>query len=142
KKKKKGRWCLADQGQLGGYIFLRPISRLGVGGQTIHEALTSEERFIPFETTEGEYSFINQTRIVWVTMPLDEADSEGGYSSDSRSVRVFLQDGKMFGGHIIIATPEGKSRLSDQLNEIKDFMILRDSNRLVLININFVVRVV
>lgn len=139
--KKKVRLTLADQSQMTGYVFLSPYSRIGDGSQTLLELLTGEERFVAFETTEGEYSFINYSQIVWLAIPLEEADPVHDPVAQTRSVSVFLRDGKMFRGHIIIATPEGKTRLSDRLNEIKGFMVLRDNTREVVININWVVRV-
>ena len=138
--KKKVSLALADRTQLSGSIFLSHFSELGVGQETIVDTLTGPEQFIPFETTEGEVSFINQKQIVWVASLLDPAASQAPLTSEKRNVTVLLRDGKRLRGDLIMSLPQEKNRFSDWLNEVKDFMILRDEKRELVVNINFVVR--
>ena len=139
--KKKVTLSLADKTQLSGSIFLSRFSELGIGQETIIDTLTGPEIFIPFETTEGEFSFVNQKQIVWVASVLEPTSSEAPIPADRRNVTVLLRDGKRLRGDLIMSLPEEKNRLSDWLNELKNFLVLRDERREVLINIDFVVRV-
>ena len=137
--KKQVTVSMSDERKLSGHIFLSPFSVLGVGQQTIFDALTAEGRFIPFETNEGEFSFLNQYHIVWLASMIDE--DEESVLFERRNATVYLQDGKRLRGDLIMALPEEKSRMSDWLNQVEGFMVLRDQKREVLINVNYVVRV-
>jgi hypothetical protein len=134
---------LADRSQVTGYMFLSPYSELGVGQQTVLEALTGQDRFIPFETTEGEFSFINQSQVVWLSRHWEESESrdEDEPEVERRNVTVMLRDGKMLRGEVVIIMPEGQARLSDWLNRVGRFFSLKDKDREVMINTDFVVRI-
>ncbi len=141
--KKRVSLALADRSQLTGYMFLSPFSELGVGQQTVLEALTGRDRFIPFETTEGEFSFVNQSLVMWLSHSWEESESQDDAlpETESRQVTVMLQDGKMLRGEVAVVMPEGQARLSDWLNRTGRFFSLKDKNREVMINIDFVVRI-
>jgi hypothetical protein len=139
--KKKVSLSLADRTQLSGSIFLSHYSELGVGQETFIDTLTGSGLFIPFETPEGEFSFINQKQIVWVASLLEPSEDQAPIPVEKRNVTVLLRDGKLLRGDLLMAMPEEKSRLSDWLNELKNFMVLRDEKREVLVNVDFVVRV-
>lgn len=141
--KKKVTLFLADKSQISGQIFLSPYSELGVGRQSLFEVLTTQDRFIPFQSSEGEFSFLNLRQIVWVTCLRDpDTEEEPPVPLESRNVVVFLRDGKLFRGDMEMSMPEGKTRLSDWLNEFNGFMIIRDDTREILINLDFVIRVI
>jgi hypothetical protein len=141
KRKKKVAVSLADETQLTGHIFLSPYSETGREGQTILEALTGADLFLPFETTEGEFSFINRRRIVWLAGLIEPTGNHDQIPLETRSVTVFLKDGKRLRGNIVKAMPESKDRLSDWLNDLADFMVVRDQKREILINLDYVIRV-
>ena len=141
--KKRVSLALADRSQLTGYMFLSPFSELGVGQQTVLEALTGRDRFIPFETTEGEFSFVNQSEVVWLSQPWETSDSANDAvpETESHPVTVMLQDGKMIRGEVTVAMPEGQARLSDWLNKNKSFFSLKDRDREIMVNVDYVVRI-
>ncbi|MEW6265569.1 MAG: hypothetical protein AB1641_21055 [Thermodesulfobacteriota bacterium] len=141
--KKKVSLNLADGSQLAGHFFLSPYTEMGVGQETLIQALTAGGRFIPFESTKGEYNFINPKQIVWVANIPEETSEEESLPVplQRRRVGVFLRDGKIFRGELIMAMPQEKSRLSDWLNEFKDYLVLREETREILINVDYVVRV-
>ena len=140
--KKKVTLGLSDQAQISGYLYLSPFSELGVGRQTILDALTGVDRFIPFESNGGEFSFINQDHVVWLASAMEKDPDEIVAPPERRSVTVFIQGGKRLRGDLIVAIPEEKGRLSDLLNESKNFLVLRDEKREVLVNVDYVIRVV
>lgn len=139
--KRKVTLGLSDQAQISGYLYLSPFSELGVGRQTILDALTGVDRFIPFESNDGEFSFINQDHVVWLASAMEEDPDEIAAPPEHRSVTVFIQGGKRLRGDLVVAIPEGKGRLSDLLNESKDFLVLRDEKREILVNVDYVIRV-
>ncbi len=139
--KQKVSLALSDQSQFSGHIFLSRVSELGVGQQTIMGALTGPERFVPFETTQGEFTFLNQDHIVWVASMLEKDLMKAVVAEERRNVTVLLQGGKRLKGDLVMAVPEEKTRLSDLLNEVGDYMTLQDDKREILINVNYVVRV-
>ena len=146
KVKKRVTITMSDDARLEGNIFLSPVSELGVGEQTVLEALTSDDSFIPFETTDGEYSFINLRRIMMLSTPVEEASEEADPEDCKLNVQasrvvVFLLNGQMVRGEVCIDMPEGKARLSDWLNQLDRFLVLRDELGETLINLKFVLRV-
>jgi len=140
--KKKVTVGLSDQRQLSGHLFLSPFSETGVGRQTVLDILTGKDRFIPFETSEGEFTFLNQSHIIWLAAAPEKAPTETAAPPHRHTVNVFLQGGKKLRGDLVRAMPEERSRLSDVLNEINDFMVLRDDKKEILVNLDFVIRVV
>lgn len=140
KKRKKVTVSLGDQTQLSGYLFLSHFSGRKAGRQTVLEALTVEGSFVPFETSDGEISFLNQKHIVWVASLINDDDSETELL-DNKNVTVFLRDGKRLRGDLYFSMPIEKNRLSDWLNDTRKFLVLRDEKREVLINLDFVIRV-
>ncbi|MEW5722756.1 MAG: hypothetical protein AB1896_06595 [Thermodesulfobacteriota bacterium] len=141
KVKKKVAVSLADRTQLTGYIFLSAFSEIGVGAQSVLEALTGRELFLPFETPEGELSFINRRQIVWLSSLFEPEELTGRVPAETRGVTIFLKDGQRLRGHMVKAMPETKDRLSDWLNDLADFMVVRDQKREILINLDFIIRV-
>ena len=143
KKKQRVSVSLADRSQLAGHIFLSPFSELGVGEQTVLDALAGEERFIPFVSSEGDFSFLNQCHVVWVATPIADVQplADPDIPLSTIKVNVYLEDGKRIRGDVVLAMPEGKERLSDMLNHVGAFMVIRDESREVIVNMNYVVRV-
>ena len=139
KKRKKVTVSLGDQTQLSGHLFLSHFSGRKAGRQTILEALTEQGQFIPFETNDGEISFLNQKHIVWVASLIEGVDDAD--LLDNKNVTVFLRDGKRLRGDLYFSMPVEKNRLSDWLNDVGTFLVLRDDKREVLINLDFVIRV-
>lgn len=139
--KKKVTLSLSDHSQMSGHIFLSPISELGVGRETILDALTGVDRFIPFESGEGEFTFLNQKHIVWVASRGEAVEPDGAPLLEHRNVAVYLQGGKRLRGDLVLAVPEEKKRLSDALNELAGFMVIQDGEREILVNMDYVIRV-
>jgi sRNA-binding regulator protein Hfq len=139
--KKKVTFLMADGVQMTGHIFLSPHSEKGVGRETTYDALTGDTRFIPFESTGGDFCFVNQTCIVWLAHLPDEDEAEAIRPIEQRSVIVHLIDGKRLRGDIVMAMPEERSRISDWLNEVEHFLTLRDEKKEVLINLKYILRV-
>jgi len=140
--KKKVTMGLSDQRQLSGHLFLSAYSESGVGRQTVLELLTGKDRFIPFETSEGEFTFLNQSHIIWLAAAQEKGATDTAAPPPRHTVNVVLQGGKKLRGDLVMAMPEEKSRLSDVLNEITNFMVIRDEKKEILVNVDFVVRVV
>ena len=138
--KKKVSLSLSDGSQYSGHVFLSPFSELGVGQETILEALTGRDRFLPFETSEGEVTFLNRDHVVWMASMLEPDKERESVPPDRRNVTIHLHDGKRLRGDVVMALPDEKGRLSDWLNEVSGFMVLQDEKREVLINLNHVVR--
>ncbi|MBU2551758.1 MAG: hypothetical protein KKB20_25330 [Proteobacteria bacterium] len=139
--KKKVNLSLSDGVQYAGFFFLSPFSETGSGRETLLDLLGGRERFIPFETGEGQVYFLNNDHIVWVASAREPDEHEASVPPDRRNVTVHLADGKRLRGDVVMALPDEKSRLSDWLNELSKFMVLRDEKREVLINVNYVVKI-
>lgn len=139
--KKQITMALSDQTQITGHVFLSPCSELGVGRQSLLDALTARERFIPFETLTGEWTFLNQSHVVWVASLLEKDMRMQNVPPERRNVAVHLQGGKRLRGDAVMALPEDKNRLSDLLNEVGQFLVLQDEKREVLVNVDYIIRV-
>jgi hypothetical protein len=133
---------LADGARLDGFVFLSPISELGVGPETLYDAVTSNEPFMPFETEEGGISFVNQHQIIWVAEPAGPPPPEADPpSAQPRPVAVHFTGGEVLRCEAVIDLPEGRNRISDWLNQAKGFIPVQDGGRRMLVNLAFVVRV-
>jgi hypothetical protein len=139
--KKRITLSLADQTQMSGYIFLSRFSKIGTGRESVLEALVTNKRFLPFETSDGEVNFINQRHIVWLASLIEPDDPPYMVDPLKQNVTVYLFDGKRLRGDVNVAMPEEKNRLSDALNALNGFLVLRDEKREVLINLEFIIRI-
>jgi hypothetical protein len=81
--------------------------------------------------------------VVWLSRHWEESESrdEDEPEVERRNVTVMLRDGKMLRGEVVIIMPEGQARLSDWLNRVGRFFSLKDKDREVMINTDFVVRI-
>lgn len=132
---------LSDGAQYNGFFFLAPFSELGVGRQTIKELLTQGDVFIPFRTLEGENWLISRRRIVRVVYDRDGSEAEAPELAGRRSIMVHMLDGGIIKGEITLDMPSEKSRLSDYLNNIDQFVLLVDGGKEYLINLDYIIKV-
>ena len=139
--KKRVTIYLADQTQMSGCIFLSKFSKIGTGRESILDVLSSNKRFLPFETSDGEVSFVNQRHIVWLASLIDPEDPPYTIDPSKQNVTVYLLDGKRLRGDVNVAMPRERNRLSDALNDLDGFLLLRDEKREVLINLEFIIRI-
>ena len=134
---------LADGSNQSGHIFLSPFDELGVGKQSVYGMLTAEKAFIPFESQNGDFSFLNQDAIVWLSHQefAEEEASEITVPVETKAVTVHLSTGKVLSGEVSLEMPEGRMRLSDWLNDCVGWLVIRSGDKEILINLFYVLRV-
>ncbi len=136
--KKEVAITLPDKSELSGHIFLSQYSELGAGPQSVFEALTGHKQFIPFESGDQGFFFLNRKHIVLLSYPVEETEPETPLPQAKRTVTVQLRSGQRLLGKLTTDTPEG-NRLSDGLNQAQHFLVLQIDDREVLINMDYIV---
>lgn len=119
--------ALADSEPADYVIFLSPFSEHHVGFETLDDYLNASRSFFPM-VTEGQSKIINRETILWVrtdTLPEDVEPNDGLL----RKRTLFeLVDHSTFEGLVVIDRPIEQSRISDLLNDPKQFFIRVDAD--------------
>lgn len=114
--------------------------------QSVLDLLDQGGTFLPIRDHEtGVWEALNARAVVWIAMARVTADAEdsGGELYDhEKLVRVALLGGEALEGEILYAAPEGAARVVDFLNRRERFFRLWSGDRVLLVNKDFVLRVV
>lgn len=114
--------------------------------QRVLDLLNEVESFLPARDLEtGERESFNSRAVLWIAASRASLDAEG--SADElfehrRLVRVDLSGGGALAGEVLYSAPDGETRLVDYLNRRERFFRLWEGDRVVLVNKDFVLRVV
>ena len=137
--KKRATIFLIGGATLEGAFFLSPVSQYHPGEETLLELLGNEREYVPFETGQGVV-IINKKNIVKILLDKREKAFQCGSHTDMHIV-IHLCDGGTVEGKVYYSMPETHSRLSDFLNDSKEFFQLFADGHAFLINahrVNFI----
>lgn len=102
-----------------GYVFLKQRD------ERVLDLLTQETSFFPFESKSGEFWVIRKSSVRKLTV---NAEFELAHFSDKKTtildVALTLTDGTEERGKLSIQPQENATRLSDEINREKGFLLL------------------
>ncbi|RLB41825.1 MAG: hypothetical protein DRH12_07190 [Deltaproteobacteria bacterium] len=130
--KKNAKVFLAGKEALDGVFFLSPTSPFHGGQESLQELLCSERRYIPFEK-DGKVIIIQKRNIIKVQLKDEDPKSQAG-SHTEIDVRINFCQGGSIEGRVLYSMPVTHSRLSDFLNNSKEFFYLHSNDHTFLIN--------
>jgi hypothetical protein len=127
-------------------LFLAEHGSHDFNRQRVLELLDQAGCFLPGRDLEtGEWETFNSRAVVWIGMSGSSIDAEG--SGDElfehrQSVRVALAAGDWLEGEVLYSAPDGGTRLVDHLNRNERFFRLWKADQVLLVNKEWVQRVV
>lgn len=114
--------------------------------QSVLDLLEQGGTFLPIRDAEtGVWEALHSRGVVWISMSRTTAKAEdsGNELHDNQTlVRVALLGGQSLDGEILYSAPEGAARMVDFLNRRERFFRLWAGDRVLLVNKDFVLRVV
>lgn len=114
--------------------------------QSVLDLLEQEGTFLPIRDIEsGVWEAFNSRGVAWIAMSRVIADAEdSGYElyDHQKPVRVALRGGEGLEGEVLYSAPEGAARIVDFMNRRERFFRLWSGDRVLLVNKDFVLRVV
>jgi hypothetical protein len=123
--------------------------RLAEHEQHLIDLLESDQRFIAVCDTESGWSILNKHKLLWASiiltdgrLPIEEEQGEAPLYDKQVEVRVEFTHSEALEGKMLYSPPEGKSRVTDHLNQTGSFFRLWTSHHLYLINKHHLLRVV
>ena len=131
--RKKAGVFFAQGEPLWGHFFISPVSANHDGEETVLELLMSGQRYVPFETTDGQVALILISNIVKVLMEDNQHHMQNS-ATEHINVELCFISGETMRGKVCFTMPETHSRLSDFLNQSPGFFYLEAEGRLYLIN--------
>lgn len=104
------------------------------GKPTLEKLLSKEpEKFIPFQSTAGNYRLINKNQIIFVRTFEDNSDIRNRTPLSPQSLVVyFVNEQSMFGA--LYPTQAEESRVSDIMNNGDQFIAIYHDEQKIIIN--------
>ena|SRR5215468_164022 len=97
--------------------------------------------FLPArDVAEAEVVVIRKEAVAWVALPIPAGTDE--LFEERHDVRVELRGGGGLDGELLYSPPEGQGRVVDHLNGAGRFLRLWTADRLVLVNTQYIIRVI
>lgn len=131
--KKEAEVIFSDGSRLVGNFFVSPESPYHAGREFVSEVLISESRYVPFESKDRKIILLRKGCIEMILLKGDGPNKEISYSKHIMAQIHFLS-GKTIEGKVYLDLPESQSRLSDFLNNSKEFFYLEAGSKDYLIN--------
>jgi hypothetical protein len=129
---------MLDGRVLTGEIFLNPISRHRVAPQQPAEFLNQADPFFVLAPTYDERVLISKSAVAIVEAPLPSSDDDDALDTARVAVGVEFELAMLSMtavGWLFYHASEGKGRVQDYLNDLKDqFIVLFDSEKTTLVN--------
>ncbi|HET9423914.1 MAG TPA: hypothetical protein VFO55_00975 [Gemmatimonadaceae bacterium] len=129
---------LTDGRAMSGEIFLNPMSRHRIAPQQPAEFLNQPEPFFVLAPSYDERVLVSKAAVALVEAPLPSSDDDDQLDSARVGVGVEIE---LIGSSISVVgwlfykATEGKGRMQDYLNDLKDqFIVLFDSEKTTLVN--------
>ena len=125
----------SDGSVMKGVVFLSASAYSHIGRQTLLDLLKEPGSFFPFRCETGLFCAVNKQTITHIRFaPLAE---EKAYQSlgNREEVEIRFSGGEHLCGTVIIEMPEGRKRLFDFVNAIKNFFELHTAETSYLINV-------
>ena len=123
---------------MSGEIFLNPISRHRIAPQQPAEYLNQSEPFFVLAPTYDERVLVAKHSVAIVEAPLPTSDDEEALDTARVGVGVEIELAGLTLtaiGWLFYRATEGKGRVQDHLNDLKDqFIVLFDAEKTTLVN--------
>lgn len=118
-------------------LFLAEFAGHQPRRERITDLLNGPRHFLPvFDEKVGAITLLNRSTIAWIRVPpeLDPDPTCTHTLPDEHPVELTFSDGTTMQGNMCFLRPNGRSRLTDFLNEPIPFFRLLDSEGMVLVN--------
>lgn len=125
-------------------VFLAEATPGHSGGERLSDLLNGQARFIPAQDVESEaMTFVNSEGLALARVAAEHevTDADQLTIPTEHEVEVRLVDGQRFTGLITYVLPEGRSRLTDYLNDTPAYFRLVEAERVALVNKRYVASV-
>ncbi len=122
-------------------VFLAEATADHSGGERLSDLLNGASQFIPAQDTgTGAMTFVHTSglAVARVAAEHEMSDADQLTIPTEHEVEVQLVDGQRLTGLITYVLPEGRSRLTDYLNDSPAFFRLIEAERVALINKRYV----
>jgi hypothetical protein len=121
-------------------IFLAEQRAHDFHAEDVTDLFAEPTPFLPArDIAEGELVVVRKEAIAWVALPIPPTDE---LFEERHDVRVELRGGGGLDGELLYSPPEGKGRVVDHLNGAGRFLRLWTAERLVLVNTQYIIRVI
>ncbi len=119
KKKREVDLYVDGRPSIRGYVFLK------TNGQSVLELLSQEASFFPFESKTGEFWVVRKSSVRKLTVTAEfELNPVSLKNTRFQNVALTLTDGTEERGRLLIQPHENGTRLSDEINREKGFLLL------------------
>lgn len=125
----------ADGSVMKGVVFLSASAYNHMGKQTLLDLLKEPGDFFPFRSEGGTFCVANKQTITHIRFSPAEEDTKSqslGYRED---IDIKFVGGEQLSGTVTIEMPEGRNRLFDFINAMKDFFLLQNQEAFYLVNV-------
>lgn len=125
-------------------VFLAEATPGHSGGERLSDVLNGASRFIPAQDVEsGAMTFVHTEglAVARVAAEHEVTDADQLTIPTEHEVEVRLVDGQRLTGLITYVLPEGRSRLTDYLNDASAYFRLVEAERVALVNKRYVASV-
>jgi hypothetical protein len=109
------------------FIYLQPHSEWREGPETMPDYLNSPRRFFPM-VLSGVPRMINRDQIMWVRYEKLPDIIDGDATMIEKLTILELTDGTRIEGNVPIDRPREQSRVSDVLNDPREFFVRIDDD--------------
>jgi hypothetical protein len=124
-----------DGSVMKGVVFLSACAYSHTGQQSLLDLMRGPGDFFPFRTDAGAFCVANKQTITHIRF--DPPAEALAYKSigDREDVDIKFVGGEQLSGTVTIERPEGRNRLFDFFNLLKDFFLLQSQEAYYLVNV-------
>lgn len=125
----------ADGSVMKGVVFLSASAYSHAGQQTLLDLMQEPGSFFPFRNEAGAFCAVNKQAITHIRFDPAAGPVEGQALGDRVDVDIKFVGGEQLSGTVTIEMPEGRNRLCDFFNALKDFFQLQNQETFYLVNV-------
>ncbi|PIE02867.1 MAG: hypothetical protein CSA81_05030 [Acidobacteria bacterium] len=124
-----------------GEVFLLAHTPFQTGDPDLEDFLNSDHDFFPLEFKKGQFSLVNKSSVIYLTMENKDLSKLKEYGIEPRRIRVFFKEHHSLEGDIYPVLPVEKRRPLDFFNQKIRFLPLYLQDAKAIINTEQVIYV-
>jgi hypothetical protein len=125
----------ADGSVMKGVVFLSASAYSHTGQQSLLDLMRGPGDFFPFCTDAGAFCVANKQTITHIRVDPPTEASTYEPLGEREDVDIKFVGGEQLSGTVTIEGPDGRNRLFDFFNSMKDYFLLQNQEAYYLVNV-------